>query len=144
MEVMSDNSSIITAHHKNLHSTLEEREKNENESDLLINCQIRFPNSKMDNAILTLDDGPILELDRNIFWNVENQLRSKSRNTALVPSIKTRIVPKDKNLYASLSKKRKMPDTEENPYNFPKPMCLHILQNEPITKSTLKSSSTLT
>ena len=124
MEVMSDNSSIITAHHNNLHSTLEDREKNEIESDLVINCQIKFPISKMDKAILSLDDGHILELDRNIFWNVENQLRSISRNTALVPSIKTRIVPKDNSLYGSLSKKRKMPDAEENPYNFPKPISL--------------------
>ena len=136
MEVMSDNSSIITAHHNNLHSTLEDREKNEIESDLVINCQIKFPNSKMDKAILSLDDGHILELDRNIFWNVENQLRSISRNTALVPSIKTRIVPKDNSLYGSLSKKRKMPDAEENPHNFPKPISL---QN---TFLTTRASST--
>jgi len=130
MEVMSDNTSIIkpnspskvllsppitskipTSQDKTLHPALEERKKDVQEKysgDLVINCQIKFPKSKTDKVILRLDDGPFLELDRNIFSSVEQKLRNISTGTAPTPSIKTTIVHKDKTFKDSPSKKRKV------------------------------------
>ena len=114
MEVMSDNTSIIkpnsspskvllsppssiisASHDKAVLSELEEKKKDIQEKylgDLVINCQIKFPKLKTDKVILRLDDGPFLELDRNIFSSVEHQLRNISTNPAPQPSIKTTIV----------------------------------------------------
>ena len=130
MEVMSDNTSIIkpnsspskvllsppssiisASHDKAVLSGLEEKKKDIQEKylgDLVINCQIKFPKLKTDKVILRLDDGPFLELDRNIFSSVEHQLRNISTNPAPQPSIKTTIVHKDKSFNGTPSKKRKI------------------------------------
>ena len=90
---------------------MEERRKDVQEKysgDLVINCQIKFPKSKTDKVILRLDDGPFLELDRNIFSTVEHKLRNISTDKAPTPSIKTTIVHKDKTFKDSPSKKKKV------------------------------------
>jgi len=82
--------------------------KTENISGLEISCKLTLPSSKNEKAILTLDGGFCLELERSLFENFETTSKKDMPVLDYKPRIRTTIVHKDKSRPFKSARKRVM------------------------------------